>query len=99
MTALRETSVAAPGPEPTLEAVSWAPILITEQEVMFGTSATLSRQPTTTHWWVGAASMLQAAMHRIHAISVPNAHPVHHAYPKHYAFLESACLAREMDRL
>ena len=36
--------------EPALEKESAPPILITEQEVAFGTAAALGTQPRTTRW-------------------------------------------------
>jgi hypothetical protein len=99
MTATPETHVGAPGIEPTLEAVSRAPILITEQEVVFGTAVAAPPRPTTTHWWTEATSVVVAAIHRMFATSAPDARPAHRHYPKHYVFLENSCLAREMDRL
>lgn len=99
MTATPETHVGAPGIEPTLEAVSRAPILITEQEVVFGTAVAAPPRPTTTQWWTEATSVVVAAIHRMFATSAPDARPAHRHYPKHYVFLENSCLAREMDRL
>jgi hypothetical protein len=99
MTAPPETRLGAPHAEPTLEAVSQAPILITEQEVAFSTAVVAPPRPTTTRWRTEATSVVAAAMQRVFATSAFDDRPPHRHYPKRYAFLEGACLGREMDRL
>jgi hypothetical protein len=99
MTATRETYVGAPDVDLTVEAVPRAPVLITEQEVVFGTAVAAAAPPTTTHWWTEATSVVVAAMHRVFATSAAHARPARRHCPKRYAFLENSCLAREMDRL
>lgn len=85
--------------QPTLDAVSQTPILVSEQRVMFGSAPALSQQPRATHWWAAAASAVWSATHRIHTTSAHDDHPVHCDCQKRYTFLEEACLAREMYRL
>jgi len=73
------------------QAVSPAPVLITEHEVALGTAVAL--RPTTRRGWVEATHALLAALHRTLVLSPQDTNP------RRYAFLESARLAREMDRL
>jgi hypothetical protein len=79
--------------------VSPGPVLISEQEVALGTAVALRAQPTTRRRWFEAINVLRAAMQRSLAPSTQEARPVRRDYPKRYAFLEAACMAREMDRL
>jgi hypothetical protein len=81
------------------QAVSPAPVLITEHEVALGTAVALHARPTTRRRWVEATHALLAALHRTLVPSPQDGRPAHYAYPRRYAFLESACMAREMDRL
>ncbi len=75
-----------------------APVLITEQEVALGTAIALRAQPSALRRWVEAARVLLANMER--AIVAPTEdRPPRRDYPKRYAFLQNACMAREMDRL
>jgi hypothetical protein len=98
MTSTPEIDVGAPDAEPRLQAVSHAPILITEQQVALGTAVAVRARPTTTHRWTDATDVL-AAIHRMFATSAPAARPARRHYPKRYAFLEHSRLARETDRL
>jgi hypothetical protein len=99
MTTTPETHIGEPDTEVTLEAVSRTPILITEQEVVFGTAVAAPPRPTTMRWWTGATAVVVAALHRMFATSAPDARPPRRHYPKRYVFLEHSRLAREMDRL
>jgi hypothetical protein len=78
-----------------------APVLISEHEVVLGTAVALRARPKSRRRWLGAANVLLAALQRSFAPSTHEGEgrPVRRDYPKHYAFLESACMAREMDRL
>jgi hypothetical protein len=98
MTTTPETYVGAPDGEPALEALSPAPILITEQEVVFSTAAAVRARPTMRRC-TEAISLVVRTIHQTFATSAPDARPARRDYPKHYLFLERACLAREMDRL
>ena len=83
----RPTSAAAldlPGEaQPRLETTSRTSVLITEHEVVFGTAAAV---PNTTRSWIRA--LLTAAQPR----------PARYR-PARYRYLESALMAREMQRL
>jgi hypothetical protein len=79
--------------------VSPAPVLISEQEVVLGTAVALRARPTTRRRWFEPINVLLAAMRRSPARSTHEGRPVRRDYPKHYAFLENACMAREMGRL
>ena len=73
---------------PTVEAVSPEPILISEKEVAFGTTAAL--MPTTIRRWRRPIAALIASVRPV---------PQRQHHPRRYAYLEYSCLAREMDRL
>ncbi len=78
--------------------VSPAPVLITEQEVALGTAVALRPRPSTRRRWIAAIRGLLAAVE--HALVAPTEdRPPRRDHPKRYAFLENACMAREMDRL
>jgi hypothetical protein len=79
--------------------VSPAPVLISEHEVALGTAAALRARPTTRSRWFEPINVLLATMRRSPAPSTHEGRPVRRDYPKHYAFLENACMAREMGRL
>jgi hypothetical protein len=79
--------------------VSPAPVLISEQDVVLGTAVALRARPTTRRRWFEAINVLRAAMQRSLAPSTKEDRPVRRDYPKRYAYLENACMAREMDRL
>jgi hypothetical protein len=79
--------------------VSPAPVLISEHEVALGTAGALRARPTTRRRWFEATHVLLAAMQRSLAPSTREGRPMRRAYPKHYTYLENACMAREMDRL
>jgi hypothetical protein len=76
-----------------------APVVISEQEVVLGTAVALRARPATRRRWSEAINVLLAAMQRSLAPSTQEGRPVRRDYPKHYAFLENACMAREMNRL
>ncbi len=84
---------------PALEAVSPAPILIIEQEVVFSTAAAMPLRPKTIHWWSEMTGVAFGAVHRMFLSSTPDARQPRQYYPKRYEFLEHSCMAREMDRL
>lgn len=79
--------------------VSPTPVLITEHEVALGTAVALRARPTTRRRWFEATHVLLAAVQRSVAPSTHESRPVRRDYPKQYAFLENACMARAMDRL
>jgi hypothetical protein len=79
--------------------VSPAPVLITEQEVVLGTAVALQAPPKTRRRWRESVHVLLAAIQRAAAPPVPAERRPRHDYPRQYAFLENACMAREMGRL
>ncbi len=79
--------------------VSRAPVLISEHAVALGTAVALRGRSTTRRRWVDATHVLLVAMHRSLMPSTQDSRPARHNYPKRYAFLENASMARAMDRL
>ena len=80
--------------------LSPTPILITEPEVVFSTSAAVPLQRTkTTHWLPDATRVVAASMRRIFLTPTRGAGPARKHYPPHYSYLERSRTAREMDRL
>ena len=75
------------------------PVLISELEVALGTAAALRARPKNRRRWYEATHVLLAAMQRSLAPSTHEGRPARRDYPKRYAYLENACMAREMDRL
>jgi hypothetical protein len=72
---------------------SQAPILITEQEVAFGTAAAIPVSPERTiRRWVMAVRELFVSA----GDPYRRGRPIH---PRRYGYLEAGCMAREMDRL
>jgi hypothetical protein len=68
-----------------------APVLITEQEVLFSTRvALLLRRASTPHRWIGAIRVAAGSLH------LP---PPRQRHPVDTGYLERARMAREMDRL
>ena len=85
--------------EPILRAPSVAPadaaasaeVLITEQEVLFGTAAALpARRESITR---------RLALMRMFAASAHASGPPRRDVPRRYEFLERALMGRDMDRL
>ena len=70
---------------------SSAEVLITEQQVMFGTAAAAASRPK---------NRLMAALGRVFATSTTETRsPRQHDVPRRMYYIESARMAREMDRL
>jgi|SRR5215212_7865382 len=81
-------------PEDVSEAVSQAPILITEQEVAFSTAAAVPLPRTKS------TRRVMAALRAIFVSSSRDARPSRRHYPsRRDPFLEHAAMAREMHRL
>jgi hypothetical protein len=72
---------------------SRASVLITAQEVVLGTAA---RMPLAHKRF---PRRLADALHRVLVASMSHPFPAPHRYPRHYGYLESARMVREMDRL
>jgi hypothetical protein len=92
-----KTSAAAPdvvqdaGPTVVKDLASHAPVLITQQEVVFSTAAAISpRRPSTSRRLIDSIRVVGAALHRP---------PARRHYPQRFSFLEDSRMAREMDRL
>ena len=79
--------------EPTLvkDEMSPAPVLITEQEVVFGTAVALSSQRASRSRRLFAAIRAAGS-----ALRLP---PPKQHFPQRSRYLEQARMAREMDRL
>lgn len=76
-----------------------APVLITEHEVALSTAVALQTRPKTRRRWVEAIHGLFAALRPTPARSTQDDHRAPRSYPKRYAFLETASMARAMERL
>lgn len=87
------------GVEATLEAASSAPTLITEQQVAFATAAAAPMPSPTVRWWAKTIHAVRAASSSMLRTSRAEAQRPRSDYPRHYAYLENARMAREMDRL
>jgi hypothetical protein len=73
------------------DAKSPAPVLITEQEVLFGTrAATSPRRASLSHRFIGAVRTATSSLR----LPPPREH-----YPTDLGYLERSRMAREMDRL
>jgi hypothetical protein len=80
--------------------LSMPPILVTEQEVVFSSSAAVSLPRTkTTRRWTDATRVVAATLRRIFPTSTARPRPPRRHYPPRYSFLEDALMAREMHRL
>ena len=80
--------------ETTLEPVGPAPVLITEEEVVFNTAAAALVPPATTRRH--RLGTLVAAIGRIH-IGLPEPRPI---YPRREAiYFQGARMSRQMDHL
>jgi hypothetical protein len=88
-----------PGVEATLEAVSPAPTLITEQQVAFATAAAVPVWSPTVRWWAKAIHAVRAAASSTLRTSRADARRPRSNYPQRSAYLENARMAREMERL
>jgi hypothetical protein len=71
--------------------------LITEQQVLFSTTAAVALPPAKAHGWSDAVHTVTAALRALFAESEKSAAPKH--YPKRHAWLDNAVMSREMDRL
>jgi hypothetical protein len=80
--------------EPVTEEVTRAPVLITEQEIVFSTAAAVRVRPAETR------RGLIAVLRGIFVNSTANAEkPRRHYPPRRDSYLEHAAMAREMHRL
>jgi hypothetical protein len=87
------TREVVPTAAPTSEKdeTSAAPVLITEQEVLFSTRvALLLRKASNPHRWIDSIRVAAGSLH------LP---PARQRYPMDTGYLERSRMAREMDRL
>jgi hypothetical protein len=96
---LNENLGLIPVDEALEQLVAPAPVLITEHEIALGTAAVLQGRPTTRRRWVEASRAWFAAAQRTLVQPTQEGRQTRRDYPKRYAFLETSCMAREMDRL
>jgi hypothetical protein len=71
--------------------------LITEQQVLFSTTAAVALPPAKTRRWSDAVQAVTGALRAVFAASEKP--PARRHYPKRHAWLDNALMAREMDRL
>lgn len=87
-----------PTTKPARNPVSPAPVLISEEAVLFNTAAAVPLRRTPRRWWPAATRSVLAAMHHMSLTSwVDNREP-HQDCPRRYEFLEYSCMGRAMDR-
>jgi hypothetical protein len=82
-----------PSAAPSVEVTS-AEVLISTQQVVFGTAIALGAGRRKS-----IAGRLVAIARRILTTPTDASVPQRRHYPKHYGFLENALMAREMERL
>lgn len=76
------------------------PVLITEQQVLFGTAAAVPVRPAKAgHWWVEGLRIVGARVQAMFATSTVDARPSRRHYPPRNHWLERSCMSREMHRL
>ena len=92
-TGLDEPISQQPAAAPSVEATS-AEVLISTQQVVFGTAIALGAGRRKS-----IGGRLVAITRRVFTISTDASVPEQRHYPKRYAFLENALMAREMERL
>jgi hypothetical protein len=84
------------GVEPVVEpAVAEAPVLITEEEVLFSSAAAVTVPSNTT---AGQRSEQLRPRRLFTRSTADESAAKHRHYPQHYVFLEQALMAREMER-
>jgi hypothetical protein len=71
--------------------------LITEQQVLFSTTAAVALPPAKTRRWSEPVHAVSAALRALFAASEKP--PARRHYPKRHVWLDDALMAREMDRL
>jgi hypothetical protein len=95
--------------EPAPDEVSVPPVLVTEQEVAFGTAAALGLQPRTSRWSFRAIRVFvesgrrrwldTALMPRLGRVLSALTQPSPHHPRREPAYFEAARMSREMERL
>jgi hypothetical protein len=85
-----------PAPTPTTATAAHGPALITEQQVMFSSAAAVGVPATTRRW----TDVIGSAASAVGEWFVTAAKPPRPTYQKRErVYLQSALMAREMDRL
>jgi hypothetical protein len=74
-----------------------APVLITEQQVMFATAAVQPKRHSGLASWLGGITRLFATAKDEKESDVDR--PKRHGAAGRYSYIENAAMAREMDRL
>jgi hypothetical protein len=92
----RPTSELDVSPTPVAESASES-ALITEQQVLFSTSAAVAVPAAKPRRWTEAIESVAGAVHGWFAEALKP--PLPHHNPKRYDYLENARMSREMDRL
>lgn len=86
--------------ESKCEHLAPAPVLITVHEVAFSTAAAaVPVRPARLPRWAGTPVTFLAAVRRALEASVPETRAPRGDVPRRYAYLEDACMSREMARL
>jgi hypothetical protein len=76
------------------------PILITEQQVLFGTAAAMPLQPAkSSRRWAGTARSIGASLRSAFPTTSNDVEPHRRHYPSRKHFLEESRMTREMLRL
>jgi hypothetical protein len=84
---------------PELVTASDTPILVTEQEVVFGTAAAVPLRPGIAHWWIRASHVVLQAIRRTSLTSTAKTRPARRHYPSRLTYLEHSYMKREIRRL
>src|SRR4030088_2419228 len=74
------------------------PVLITEQQVLFGTAAAVSPAETRRRW-TEAVRVIGATLRAVFVASTEDTRPKRRHYPSRNDYLEDSRMAREMLRL
>jgi hypothetical protein len=87
-------------PADVVEAAPRAPVLITEQRVLFATAAAVPLQPPKIgRRWAAKVRAMAASLRAIVDTSSNEARPKRRHYPERNDFLDDSRMAREMLRL
>lgn len=93
----REMTLETPAPPADVELQPARNLIITEQEVVFSTTAAVWSAPTRR--WARATRTVAVAMRRILPASSEDSRPKRLYYPPRATFLEDSRMEREMHRL
>ena len=93
-----QTPKSQSAPAPAVEQSTDTATLITEQQVMFASSAAVAPAPAKPHFWSRAAHAVATPVHAVFARPERQPRPQKH-YPQRYAYLDHSAMSRAMDRL